>query len=204
MKPKTELIGKKFGRLFILEDSGERTSCGGVKYKCQCDCGNLTITARSDIIHGRAVSCGCYRTEKLREIRASSKGKPNHPNRKYKTNEERYQNYVYRKIKQRAKSDEIEFDLTYEQVLNLIKSRCYYCGNEGSNRMNVRRFSEDYSYKYNGIDRINSSKGYVLGNVVSCCKWCNQAKSVMSQKDFYHWIQQVSKNFTFEKIINVQ
>lgn len=200
MNQQKSLIGKKFGRLLVLEDSGERTSCGGVKYKCLCDCGKYSITARSELISGRASSCGCYRSEKLREARKKLKGKPCNPNRKYATNEERYQHYIYRNIKQRAKTDSLDFELTYEQVVILTQSQCYYCNSEKTNIMRISKFSEEYEYPYNGIDRIDSNKGYVENNVVPCCKWCNQAKSIMSQRDFYEWVQKISKNFTEDKI----
>lgn len=202
MKYPKDLVGIRFGRLLVIEDSGERTSCGGIKYKCLCDCGNYSITARSEMISGRAISCGCYRKEKAREGRQKLKGKPCNPNSKYKTNDERYANYVFRQIKQRAKTDNIDFSLDFEQVKSLIQSRCYYCNSEKSNKYKVPKFSDDYVYKYNGIDRIDSAIGYESRNVVPCCKWCNQAKSTMTQSDFYDWVQRISKNFTKEKIIN--
>lgn len=200
MKYPRDLVGLRFGRLLVLEDSGERTSCGGVKYRCLCDCGNHSITARSELINGRATSCGCYRIEKIRESRKNLKGKPCHPKRKYETNEERYANYVFRHIRQRAKTDNISFSLESKQVEKLIQSKCYYCNAEKTNKFKYPRFSEDYVYNYNGIDRIDSAKGYEEGNVVPCCKWCNQAKSTMSQKDFYDWVQRISRNFTIDKV----
>ena len=192
----------RFGRLSVIEDSGERTSCGGIKYKCLCDCGNNSITARSEMISGRATSCGCYQKEKAKEGRQRLKGKPCHPNRKYESNEKRYANYVFQHIRQRAKTDNINFSLDFEQVEELIQSKCYYCDSEKTNKYKYPKFSKDYVYEYNGIDRIDSTVGYEKGNVVPCCKWCNQAKSTMTQLDFYNWVQRISQNFTKEKIIN--
>lgn len=71
----TSLIGKRFGRLVVLEyshflyngsDKAKRT---GISYfwKCQCDCGNITYVNRQSLIIGRTRSCGCLRSEKLRE-----------------------------------------------------------------------------------------------------------------------------------------
>lgn len=204
MKYPKNLVGVKFGRLTVIEDSDERTSCGEIKYKCLCDCGNYSITARSELISGRATSCGCYWRERIKESRASLKGKPCNPNRKYITNEDRYAHYVFRHIKQRAKTDNIKFTLNFEQVENLIQSKCYYCNSDKSNTYKVPKFSIAYEYKYNGIDRIDSNLGYEDGNVVPCCKWCNQAKSTMSQTDFYNWVQRISKNFTYDKVIKTQ
>jgi hypothetical protein len=46
-------------------------------------------------------------------------------------------------------------------------------------------------FTYNGIDKIDSGKGYTVNNVVSCCKKCNFAKSNMSQGEFIKWIRKV-------------
>jgi 5-methylcytosine-specific restriction endonuclease McrA len=44
---------------------------------------------------------------------------------------------------------------------------------------------------YSGIDRKDSSKGYILSNVVSCCFTCNKAKGTMSEKEFLEWIDRI-------------
>lgn len=74
--------------------------------------------------------------------------------------------------------------------------RCRYCGcapyqiSKSSNRTPscVQAWS---TYIYNGIDRIDSSKGYVKGNVVACCGTCNKAKLVMTQPEFLAWVERV-------------
>jgi len=55
-KPKNR-IGKKYGRLLVLEDTGKRYR-GGVILKCLCDCGNYK-EVRADTLKS-VVSCGCY------------------------------------------------------------------------------------------------------------------------------------------------
>lgn len=46
-------------------------------------------------------------------------------------------------------------------------------------------------YAYNGIDRMDNSKGYVDGNVLPCCSICNHAKHVMNYDDFISWINRI-------------
>lgn len=53
---------------------------------------------------------------------------------------------------------------------------------------------EEYDILYNGIDRINSKKGYTLDNTVSCCSTCNTAKLNMSLEDFKTWIIKIYNN----------
>ena len=60
--PMKDLTGKRFGRLVVLGDSGER--CGSfVKWLCQCDCGNTTKVVCGSLNQGHTVSCGCRLAE---------------------------------------------------------------------------------------------------------------------------------------------
>jgi uncharacterized Zn finger protein len=65
-----------------------------------------------------------------------------------------------------------QIDLTPEDMRDLIDKPCYYSGRLGD------------PIKGNGIDRIDSMKGYVKGNVVTCDKDVNFAKRQLSQKEF--------------------
>lgn len=52
------LIGKKIGKLTVLEECKERKRNYKV-YKCICDCGNIHYVVSSDLIGNRITSCGC-------------------------------------------------------------------------------------------------------------------------------------------------
>lgn len=39
---KKDLVGNRYGKLVVLEDSGLRAHNRGIIWKCQCDCGNIT------------------------------------------------------------------------------------------------------------------------------------------------------------------
>lgn len=62
---KSNLEGIKFGRLTVLEDTGDRKNNGQVVWKCQCDCGNFIETITSSLKLKRAKSCGCLHIEKI-------------------------------------------------------------------------------------------------------------------------------------------
>lgn len=49
----------------------------------------------------------------------------------------------------------------------------------------------------NGIDRIDSSKGYTIDNCVSCCPLCNQMKSNIDQNMF---LTQIEKIYNFKNV----
>lgn len=65
------------------------------------------------------------------------------------------------------------FELTYDEFTNYYGTDCNYCGN--------------ISY---GLDRIDSSVGYIKGNVVPCCSRCNYMKNTLD-KDV--WIDHMKK-----------
>lgn len=61
MKNLTPIEGKRFGRLVVLKNTGEKDKFGRYLYLCKCDCGNLKKTTRTMLLSGQCKSCGCYR-----------------------------------------------------------------------------------------------------------------------------------------------
>ena len=59
---KYNLIGKKFGKLLVLEELEDRTPHGEKQWLCRCDCGNYKITVTSALINHLTVSCGCSKS----------------------------------------------------------------------------------------------------------------------------------------------
>lgn len=70
-----DTLNKKFGRLFVLCDTGRRKGSG--RYRvilCYCDCGNEFLTTDFDVRRGHTQSCGCMHQDIVRNI----KGKNHH------------------------------------------------------------------------------------------------------------------------------
>jgi len=77
-------------------------------------------------------------------------------------------------IYQSAMDRKLEFNLSFESVKTLLKFQtCYYTG---------RKFDNDGPYA-RSIDRIDSNKGYIEGNVVSCTVDINGKKSNLSDDE---------------------
>lgn len=71
------LTGLRFGRLLVLEDTGERYN-REILWKCICDCGNIHIARGSHLRRGDIQSCGCLQketAEKYNELRHKYKTK---------------------------------------------------------------------------------------------------------------------------------
>jgi hypothetical protein len=80
--------------------------------------------------------------------------------------------------------------ITPDQFQSLISGNCHYCGSSPENFTKLRSGVRNISY--NGVDRVDQSKPYELGNLVSCCKTCNSMKSKLSVQTF---LEQTSKIF---------
>ncbi len=77
--------------------------------------------------------------------------------------------------KEGAKVRNFEFGITDDEADALFRKPCHYCDYLPPNR-------------FNGIDRVVNSIGYVKGNVVPCCMWCNRAKGRRPAKEFMDWL----------------
>ena len=57
-KSSKNLVNKKFGSLLVLEETNKRDNFGNVKWKCQCDCGQITYVTTSSLTSGNSTTCG--------------------------------------------------------------------------------------------------------------------------------------------------
>ena len=86
----------------------------------------------------------------------------------------------------------LEFSLNREHLRELFSDSCFYCGTPPS--LTHRRSGSPSVFNFNGIDRLDNSRGYVEGNVVSCCKVCNFRKGAADKLEFILWIEKVYLN----------
>lgn len=66
MRKKSEMIGKRFGRLIVVSEEEPYVSLSGKRvlvYKCKCDCGNVKNVRGTHLRQGRVKSCGCLKAE---------------------------------------------------------------------------------------------------------------------------------------------
>lgn len=69
-----DLVGKTYGRLTVIAktDKPEGRKTRGSYWLCACSCGKNTVTSAAALRDGNAVSCGCFRNERI------SQGKTKH------------------------------------------------------------------------------------------------------------------------------
>lgn len=171
--------GQKFGKLEILSYTDRINKKG--EYKCKCDCGNITYARTYGLKNGKHTSCGCTKKEVIAKIHTL----PNHQG---------LVNELYRSYKKSAKTRNYDFLLNIDEFTVMIYKNCYYCNTEPLKHFNnsrSRKIIDHTDFKYNGIDRLNNSKGYIDNNCVTCCYICNNAKNTMTEQEFYNWVQKI-------------
>lgn len=99
-----------------------------------------------------------------------------------------------------AKKRGLVFDITREQFEEISAKPCHYCGRSRVNKTTYQFHKkaeislDGGSAFYNGIDRVKNDQGYILSNVVPCCKHCNWSKKALSYEDFLSWVVLVYRN----------
>ena len=177
----SEFIGKRYGRLVIVGRSHRNGQKGkGYIWDCVCDCGRTTQVMADHLYgpsKGKTRSCGCLHLENSRRFRSPG---------------ESGLLKVFRNYQNGAKNRGINFDLTFEEFKILTTKNCVYCGEPPNRRSVVNNCRSNFSVcYYNGIDRIDSLKGYQLDNVSTCCYSCNCMKLNRSRTDFLKQVARI-------------
>jgi hypothetical protein len=177
------LQNQRFGRLLVL--SLEGTSKKGKIWNCKCDCGKEIKRLTCLLTTGKTQSCGCLKKDTAAKMGLSTKGRAcvnRLPDLVGAFNALRND------YKKKAKQRNLNFNLTDDEIKELIFKNCFYCNALPTNK----RESHPNSGKliFNGIDRKNSNLGYSVENCVPCCKYCNKMKQDL---DYHLFLDQCSK-----------
>ena len=167
----------------------------------KCECGNTGLI-KSSRLRGNQYSCGCQRGGKGLKRGQKQIVPPKYIRKPWTKTGMQDMRAVYRR---RAKKKKLPFILSGEQFWELTQSNCYYCNGEPSQKLSAIKTGYKWieEFIYNGLDRVDSSKGYIISNIVPCCKKCNYAKNDMSQKEFFEHLQKIIKNVQDKKLDHI-
>lgn len=202
------LSGKIFNHWTVLYRTKVGNSPKPTYWVCMCDCEKKTIkpVLAKTLVNKTSTNCGCQqalttsqradnrihqRNEKgeivkkrcsrcgewlsLQDFWKNCTAKDGYGNECKKCQSTAKENR-YNQYKKGAKARSLNFSLNKDEFYNLTSSSCFYCGLEPRD--------------YNGIDRIDSAKGYELSNCVPCCAMCNKMKLDYSVEE---WIKQMKR-----------
>lgn len=176
-----DLTGRIFGRLKVIELVEKPLNIKGRSsyWKCQCECGSHVVVKSNSLIGNNTKSCGCFQKEIIRNAVILPQGIAS-------------LNKLYSTYENNAKKRNLVFNISIKDFKNTSSQKCFYCNVEPYQIMKNKNLNGDYVY--NGIDRVDNSKGYTLDNIVPCCGLCNRAKSSMKKEEFLSWIERVYKH----------
>lgn len=160
-----DVVGEVFGDLVAIKHKNKQWILRCLK------CGGLNERSLYDLRRGR-VSCLSTCREEISRMAPI--------------------NRLYCNYQRDARRRGREFELSIDDFVLLIRKNCFYCGSEPMSIIN--RPDNRCSIIYNGIDRVDNSAGYTIDNCVSCCKFCNFAKSKFEVSEFMAWLDRVRKN----------
>lgn len=173
-----DLKGKKINRLLVKELISQN---GRRRWKCLCDCGKEVIVSSDSLISEKTKSCGCYRKEQTRLINSLPNGEASFNNL--------YNSYI-----KCANERNLSFNILKDKFKELTQQNCFYCNCKPYKVYN--RKHKNGLYLYNGLDRVDNTKGYEIDNVVPCCSVCNVMKKAYTQEFFLNHVNKIHDNLS--------
>ena len=161
--PYLKLEGRIINGIQFNFPTDKRHSNQAVIWNVTCHCGNTFEYSASLIKSGKKISCGC-------KYQQASKSE-----------EELLLKYVWSRYVASATKKKLEFNLSENNIKNIILSKqCFYDNNNGlihqKNIFKQKQIKRLVTLEWFGIDRIDNNKGYIIENCVPCCRECNFLK----------------------------
>lgn len=180
---KTDLLGRVYGKLTVTQPHS-RDRNGHARWECVCECGKVKVVAATHLVSGKTRSCGC--------------GIPRGKERKQWRGYEEISGQVWNQIVRGADGSKgrraIPFNLTIEQVWDLYEQQGRLCALSGLPIYFAARFNDSQTAS---LDRIDSSKGYVIDNVQWVHKDINKMKNSYDQNYFVSLCKAVAVSNVF-------
>ena len=170
-----KLEGRRFGKLKAIRvNKPISVTRRRTHYDCLCKCGNSCIIRVDSLLNNSSKSCGCAKT---------LVGNKSLSWRGYGEISSSFWNNVKRHARCRNLSVGLEIKDLWELFLKQ-KKKCKISGIKLTFSNNVRAYDGSAS-----LDRVDSKKHYVKGNVQWVHKKLNMMKGSLTEKEFLNWIE---------------
>ena len=171
MRTVVDLTGIQFGKLKVIS-AHSKTRNGHIRWLCKCACGKESAVLGTHLKQGNTSSCGCSRVKRGKD----------HP--QFTGHEDisgSYWSGIKRCMKPAPSRREIEFNITIEYAWDLFVSQNKRCA---LSDVSLYFPAANSGKGTASLDRIDSSKGYIEGNVQWVHKDVNLMKNALDQKYF--------------------
>lgn len=175
-----DLIGKKFGKLTVekLFEKKNKT----VIWQCRCECGEITNVSRNNLCNGHTKSCGCLRKRICSESKTWGG---------YKEISLRTWSDIKNKAASRKDPQKRKFSITIKDAWDQFEKQKGLCALSGL-PITLKSTKGNYANKTASLDRIDSKKGYVRGNIQWVHKTLNTMKRDFSDEVFIKFCEYVT------------
>lgn len=165
-----DLTGLTFNKFKVIKKLEEKTKTRGVLWLCECECGNFKKISSNALTSGNNISCGCsrYKIETIKNIPI----------------------FFLNRIRQNAIKRNLIFDVSYDYLSNIFTGFCALSGLKI--KFVTNKYQKNKLYSTASLDRIDSSKGYVEGNIQWVHKDINKMKNNKTDKEFIYLCKIVS------------
>jgi hypothetical protein len=175
------LIGQRFGNLIVVSRLGNGGKNKCQRWLCNCECGNSVEKVTTELTNKRNKILCCNRKCKLHSGKHSILFK----------GYEDISGWLWCHIKTGARERDLEFSITIEYAWDLFIMQNRKCALSGI-EICFSKSQEDRSNGTASLDRIDSTKGYVINN----CQWVhkdiNFMKQDLTEDEFIGWCQLVT------------
>jgi len=167
-----DMSNKRFGKLQVISLHPSKSKSGHALWNCKCDCGKYCVVHGGSLRRGATVSCGCYKL---------TCGNKNPSFRGFgEISLTRYNSIKYGAKTRHGRT--IKFSVSIEYLWELFLKQNRKCNLTGQILTFPTRYDDTTATA--SLDRIDSSKGYIEGNVQWVHKNINLMKWAFSEKEF--------------------
>ena len=181
----THKVGDFHGKLEVLEVISNNTPGKHVSLRCLCHYCDTEVIMNNGNLAKKMNSCGCQQNNSDTWKSVGSKTKPwQLPSGQAARNNLEFQ------YKRSARERNFEYQLTTEEFTKLVSGECRYCG-DSLTQVKKGQGKTSGDFRYTGIDRIDSTRGYTIDNCVSCCWLCNNMKYTTEESVFLKHVEKI-------------
>ncbi len=160
------LLGMTFGKLKVVAQSTTRP---GSYWDCVCVCGRTRSVSGQNLIRKRATSCNmCGKAHEDIPL------------------------WYWASINRRCVKKQIEITVSIEYINEVLQKQNFKCALSDIS-IGFSELNKDHNHTTASIDRIDSSKGYVFGNIQWVHKDINKLKTNLPQDYFVELCTKVAR-----------
>jgi hypothetical protein len=165
------MVGNVYQDYTVVDDQIKRRKNGAILFHVNCKCGKEAWCSKQELETGKRNRCDACGKIKRFGARIDN------------ISINFFHNY-----KRNAQSRNIEFSITLEYVADLFRQQKGKCALSG---MDIDIKGAPWKGQTGSLDRIDSTKGYVEGNVQWVHKVVNELKWDLDEKEFFSIVKYI-------------